>query len=248
MAQQVAEITGLSVHEATRYLEMSAGSVEGAVTLFFEMQGGGGATPPPLDVPPPPYPGRVDNGGGGSRGGGGGGGNVVGGGGAGGAGPSQCTSCRRAPANAGYEWCGTCYQAYRSQRGLEGGNGGGRGGRGAASVASQPSAPSSRVTPLPPAARPPRSTAEARAFYQQHKASIDNFVNCVTDKRQGLEAKQAHLREQSHVASAAGVPSIADVISFRDNTDEGRSPLAYAVALNDLSKHVRSSTWARTST
>jgi len=42
MADSVAAITGCSEQEAASYLDMAGGSVEGAVSLFFDMQGGGG--------------------------------------------------------------------------------------------------------------------------------------------------------------------------------------------------------------
>ena len=42
MADSVAAITGCSEQEAASYLEMAGGSIEGAVSLYFDMQGGGG--------------------------------------------------------------------------------------------------------------------------------------------------------------------------------------------------------------
>ena len=59
MADSVAAITGCSEQEAASYLEMAGGSIEGAVSLYFDMQGGGGGgmmmgagEPPAAGAPP----------------------------------------------------------------------------------------------------------------------------------------------------------------------------------------------------
>mmetsp|Transcript_7588 Transcript_7588/g.12263 ORF Transcript_7588/g.12263 Transcript_7588/m.12263 type:complete len:506 (+) Transcript_7588:249-1766(+) len=58
MVDQLAAMTGLSEAEASQYMEMAGGDVEGAINLFFSMSGGGfegGASEPSSDSNWPEY-------------------------------------------------------------------------------------------------------------------------------------------------------------------------------------------------
>ena len=80
----------------------------------------------------------------------------------------------------------------------------------------------------PPPAPPHSHQSE---LYGQHKHLVDKFIGTVTDTSLDGEQKMSRLREQQLQAESVGLLGLVNQLCYW-HEQEGRSPLAYATALN----------------